>query len=169
VSVKESFCARYPGEEADFVVLDLLEERFDLLNCDREGIFTRSDALEESLVAFPCAFPAHALERGTEDAETLWRKACLVLISELRKKFQPDHIILLKTFLAEAYGEYGPEQAFDGVTGIRVANAHLRCCYAFFEEHCPGVHIVAIPERLSFCDASFKHGRMPWHLNDFCY
>ena len=157
------------GCEADFFCLDLLEDRFPLLDCGPAGLVTKSDALDESLAASRLPLLGRVLERGREETETRWREGCLSAIARIRERFAPGRIILVKTFLADAYGEYCPERAFADAARIRESNAHLERCYAFFAEHCPGIRVVTVPERLRFSDASFKHGCAPWHLNDFCY
>jgi hypothetical protein len=155
--------------QADFLCLDLLEERFPLLDCGLSAYFTKSDALDESLVAFPRNLPMRILERGKPETEKIWREKCLEAIAQIKRRFHPSQVILIKVFLAEHYGEYGKECMFDNVEEIRQANAVIHDCYIFFEENFAGIHSIDIPDKLLFSDASFKHGCAPWHLSDFCY
>jgi hypothetical protein len=157
------------GQQADFLCLDLLEERFPLLDCGSAGYLTKSDALDESLAAFPRNLAARLLERGRADTEEIWQTSCLEAIAQFKQRFHPSHVILVKVYLAEYYGEYGKEYMFDNVEEIRRSNAVIRECYTFFEENFAGIHNIDIPNNLLFSDTSFKHGCAPWHLNDFCY
>jgi hypothetical protein len=156
-------------QQMDFLCLDLLEERFPLLDCGSAEYLKKSDALDESLAAFPRKLPARLLERGKPETETLWRERSLEAISRCKRRFHPSRVILIKFFLAEYYGEYGREKMFDNRDEIRKANAVLKECYDFLEENFVGIHSVAVSDNLLFSDTSFKHGCAPWHLNDFCY
>lgn len=167
--LKGSFAAGIDNGHADFLILDLLEERFPLLECANSAFLTKSDALDESGATSPLPWTVKILQRGDTHTEDIWKKHCLEAIARIKKRFDPSQVVLIKTFLAEHYGEYGPEHQFDNMEAIRHSNTIIEACYSFFESNFPGIHAVSIPDALNFSDTSFKHGCFPWHLNDFCY
>ena len=152
----------------DYICIDFLEERYDVIK-PAEGYATVSDAfLESSDIEKFAVYPVYS--RISETVFKVWKEACDRLISLLKEKIDFSHVILVRSFLTEWYGEYGREQQFDNWEEIRKINEILERQYTYFEEHAPGIKVIdmeGIPE--NFSDVQFKHGCAPHHMNEAYY
>ena len=149
----------------DAVYIDFLEERFDI-GSNGDHYFTLSDAFIEGASDISYV----TIDRYSDLAHALFENACLVLISELKKKYTPSNIYLVKYRLADFFGRYGKEKAFEQKHLIAKANALINECYQFFERHFPGIRIIEITNDTSyFSDEDYRHGCHPYHLNDYIF
>lgn len=162
----EGSFARLTYEEVQGVslfYLDFLEERFDLVQ-EAGSFYTKSDAYEETGMAAP------KVVRREELPNTLWEEKCLRFIALLRRYFQPEQVVLVRTRLCETYGRTAGMQSFAQAEEIRKTNARIQGYEDFFLAQFPGVHIIETEdERLLFTDSEFPHGCYPWHINEYWY
>jgi glycosyltransferase involved in cell wall biosynthesis len=149
------------------VLIDFLEERFDLGRCGG-SYFTLSDALLE--VDADAASKYRRLARDSCQAWDLWRQQCRAFIAWLRIFFADKPLVLVKMKLAERYGLHGREEEFDNIAGIRRQNLIIERCYEFACAHYPDFMVIEVEADDSyFCDSDFRHGCYPWHLNQDMY
>lgn len=156
-------------EDKDFVVLDFMEERYDL-GRDPEGhYFTLSDAFRECEPQIEGGYTV--VSRFSEEAGELWKESCDRFICWISEMIAPERIILLRAKLAVCYGDAGKEHAYEERETILKINAYLDACYDYFEAHCPGIVVIDGLEQKNwyFTQSNFRHGRYPWHLNWYAY
>lgn len=153
----------------DYICIDFLEERFDIMKICGGGYNTVSDAFLESIQDEDfTTCPVYSIT--SENTFQIWREACDRLIDLLKEKTEFSHVILVRSFLMEWYGAYGREQRFDNWEEIREINQCLKQRYDYFEEHAPGIKVIDMegaPE--AFSDLDFKHGCAPYHANEAYY
>jgi len=151
-------------EETDYVLVDLLEERFSLFECE-ETFITDSDALQDSGM-----IPAGSKMSMQEAFECgLWVEKVRQFCGMLKGKFDASHIILTELYLCEYYLKNGQEYAFDNAAEIKNTNCLLQKLYRTFEECCPGINVVKVPDKLLYTDYEHRYGCYPEHLNYDAY
>lgn len=156
-------------DDKDFVLLDFIEERYDL-GMDGDGhYFTLSDAFLECNPYIEGGYLV--LNRFSEEMDELWKESCDRFICWITGRIAPEKIILLRAKLAVCYGDGGKEQDYEDKEKILKINAYLDACYDYFEEHCPGIIVIDGLEQKNwyFTQGNFRHGRYPWHLNWYAY
>lgn len=163
----QAFVKRIETEsaEADYLILDLLEERNDLL--EYEGsLFTRSEAFDEAVVEDKERFvPVDRLIYSL----TEWQKHCAAFIACISQHYQPQRVILIRNRLCEAYGTMEQKEIFSDVDRIRRINELLDSYYDYFIEHFPGIKVVACREELMYTDQDYVYGAFPYHMNELAY
>lgn len=147
----------------DFVALDFIEERFDLLAC-RGGFLTKSDAFEG------CEERPEAeriILRNSAECLELWEESALAFIRRMAKEFPDTDMILIKSCLAEKKGDIRDQEFYANLDEIRKINRILEQYYRFFEQHCKKVKTVEATKcQYYFTDKEYEYGVIPSHLNE---
>jgi hypothetical protein len=152
-------------KDTDYVVLDFLEERFDLA-CIGDSYITLSDAFEEAdtNTPFECI-----IDRHSELCMELFRDACRRFMSML-SRYAGLKVVLVENYLCERKGTFGKTAAYEDLFEIQEINKVLKECYEFFEKEYPEVPIVRMERSdLNYTDEYFRYGCRPWHMNALAY
>lgn len=156
-------------DDKDFVILDFMEERYDL-GVDPKGHYvTLSDAFFECKPQIEGGYTV--INRFSKETEKIWKESCDCFIRWLTSMISPKQIVLFRAKLAVSYGNAGKEWDYEEKEQIYRINTYLDTCYDYFEEHCPGIIVIDGFEQKSwyFTQNNFRHGRYPWHLNWYAY
>lgn len=154
-------------DDIDFILIDFLEERFDLGEVNGH-YFTLSDAFND--IKNQILIEYRIIDKFSSEARELWRLSCREFITLLKRYFKPEKIIVIKSFLTEAYENDNQElKEFHDISTIKKINMMLKEYYDFFVANMPEVHVIDIDKTYYFTDINFKHGGFPWHLNDKAY
>lgn len=148
----------------DYIVIDFLEERFPLLMLDDQSVITESEAYEE----IQNQLLVNVKERVTLEqlSEEYWQKCCDSFIAMLQKNYKPEQIILNRLYLAENYGQEGPEYPFENREQLRRMNKKLGAYYDYFVKHYPGIHVInEVDATIDFCYEYSEHGCEPVYYN----
>lgn len=153
--------------DIDYVAIDFLEERFDMMHCGEQW-FTKSDAWDEA--EGTDIIDAELVLRESV-SEELWERKCLMFIRCLQESFSAGQIYLVRSRLHEQSGNRRPEHDFEQVLEIRAINDRIKSCEDFFIAHYPGIHVVELPENRQYLytDERFIHGCYPHHGNEMLY
>ena len=92
---KRDFIKYLSIEKPNYIIIDFLEERHDLLRIGN-SIYTYSDALKES----DFSILGEILPINTEKTWMIWMEACLQFIELLKYNFKVDHVVLVENLLA---------------------------------------------------------------------
>lgn len=152
-------------QQYDYVLIDFMEERYDILKIQDDYI-TSSDAVEEGTLA---GYDGKGIKLDALDSKRvqLWEQKCDEFIKLLQQNYDARKVILVKTYLMKGYGEYSEEHEFANLKWIRQVNQRLEHYYEYFEMHFPEITVLSMAgERENFSDVSFKHGCRPWHTNE---
>lgn len=153
-------------DTSSYVLIDLLEERFDLINF-LGTIITKSEVFDELI---PEIGPYKVIERASETTTALWKDNCVKYIELLRRKFLPERVILIKNYLAENMGNENKQQAFDNLLDIRKINLLLKEYYDFFISHYSGIKVIKLnSSELLFTDINSRYGCREWYYNNKAY
>lgn len=148
----------------DYLILDFIEERFDI-GMIGQSYITLSDAFLDSDLKSDCI-----LSREKGEVDDLWKEACKVAILRLKELFKQKQIILVKNFLALQYvddqGIMHPFKREDVGFDVEEMNKRLSGYYDYFEINFEGVHVVTPKQDLNLTPEKYKHGRIPSHAGE---
>lgn len=145
-------------ESKDYLVLDFMEERYDLFELEHGEWLTWSEIWEESGY-----LPQNVLTRDSEECQEKWKIACDHFVAVLDSKFQRDHIILIESYLApKCRNVKGRMLLWDD---IDMCNRMLNEYYEYFKKKMPGIKVLTVPEQLNYTDGTSKYGTEPSYLN----
>lgn len=150
----------------DYLVIDFIEERFDLLEW-KGSFITDSDALHDT-----CFSEGTPCPRLSADTKNKWFENCDKLIDFLQKNLSSQKVILVRALLSENYiDSQGKSVPFENLNEIKAINNCLNDYYDYFETKMPQVLSVSFPRKeLMYCEKDHKHGVLPCHMNrDYVY
>ncbi len=153
--------------EYDYIILDFLDERFNVGKYDNY-YFTLSDAFLE------CKGINNSysiIDRMTEELQTIWEASCKKFAEHITKSFDEEKIILIRTKLSEHYFDNGRLCEFSNIDYIKKFNSLVDKYYDYFESLCPKLKVIRDIEKYEeyYTDRNYRHGCYPWHLNDTMY
>lgn len=153
------------SERADYLILDLLEERCDLSEY-KGRLFTRSEAFDEAVIEGKEQFvPVDRLGYSLEQ----WQEKCMAFIACIQERYPAQRVILVRNRLCEAYGTMEQRSFYTDVDRIRKINDLLERYYDFFIAHFPGIKVVTCREELMYTDQDYVYGVFPYHMNELAY
>lgn len=161
--VSSSFWEYVKSECPQFIIMDFMEERFDILKTG-DGYITKSDAWEE-VDGHPDEF--QIIHRNSAECDSLWRDSCRRFISKVHREFPQIEIILVKNYLSLEYGNINEQHVYENKCELTEINQRLKTYYEYFEENCADVKIVETQTiDHYFTDENYVYGAVPQHLND---
>lgn len=147
-------------ENTDYILIDLLEERFDLLKAGSVYI-TESDAQKE---AGSCP-DLEVVRQKTLLADGVWNEKMQQFVQLLESRFSCYQIILLEIYLNETYFDGMGYQKFPESEKIRETNHLLKRIYELFLRHCPNAYHIKLKKELQYSVYYHRYGCIPSHLN----
>ena len=152
----------FQKEKLDFLVMDLLEERHDILRIN-DSYVTKSDALDG------CEWDMFGVEIISQESETwlnLWKKSCDEFFVRISDYLSFEHIIVLKNYLVKEYGDIRQKFIYDEQDWIERKNNVLYECYSYIENKYPLIRFVDVTkDELYYTDIKYEYGSKPWYLN----
>lgn len=147
----------------DFLFVDFLEERFDILACTG-GYLTKSDAFDGA----ECSIREERIvARDTEECQLLWQESCLAFIRRIQEHFPSVRLVLVENYLSEQKGDIHGQEPYDNLEEIRHTNKLLQSYYGFFRKNCQNLLVVeAWKSQYYFTDQKYEYGAIPSHLNE---
>lgn len=145
----------------DVVILDFIDERFDVSEVLGGGFVTRSNYLVQSGLLSALDEKVH--KRFSLDEA--WERACFKVLAKLRVHQRP--VILHKAWWAESFYNHdvGCVQRFasDQLAVVQKYNQLLARYYDVVERNFPGLIVVEVSKELLFSDYAHKWGRDYFH------
>ncbi|MBQ3400808.1 MAG: glycosyltransferase [Lachnospiraceae bacterium] len=152
----------------DLFLLDLIDERFDILGTPG-GYVTLSDAFEGTDL---CGALRERVSGGHEVIPfgspawtALWEEAAELLFRTLSEA--GTRPVVIEAYLSEEVGSLREKREFPEIPHIRAVNAVLSRCYEYLRAHFPGAVMIPaadLPEY--FTDEKYEYGAVPSHLNE---
>jgi len=147
-----------------FLIMDFLEERFDIVQLLGGGCITKSDAYDGAEMDINIG---RVILRDSDECWNLWQNSCLAFIEKIRQYIAPGNIILVRNHLSEKVGDIEQQIYFENLKEIQSINRLLDVYYDFFCEHCPETKVVKTHGRICyFTDQMYEYGAIPPHLNE---
>lgn len=160
--IKGSFWSQLEESKPDLLILDLIEERFDLIMTEY-GFLTKSDAFD----GLDEPVPGRILKRDSTECENLWSRSVDLFFDRLRECRPGIRVVVIKNLLAEKYGIPGELTAYPEAGSIRSTNEMLKRYYSLLEERYPEfLYIDPSGTELYFTDREYDYGVQPSHLNE---
>lgn len=160
------FWERLNIHDYDYVLMDLIDERFDLI--EYEGSFiTKSSELDTS---------GYLKEKGEHIkiipkknyGVGLWGEDFTVFLAKIKEYIAPERILLLKAFWASDYkDENGTIATFSPQIGVEKINKQLAEYYNSIADMDPGIKMIDVPQPLA--DRRHRWGLTPYHYTDEWY
>ncbi len=144
-----------------YVLIDFLEERYDIKEISKDTYVTYSDILDEGLKV-----QGRRIERASTECSELWYKSCNKFVKYLKENMDEEKIVLLELYLNEESIDYDGTVTRNDVSDM---NAILRSYYEYFTEKMPNIHVIRVPEGLCYTDKNFEYGNYPYYYNDFAF
>ena len=160
--MSNGYFAMLDKEKPEYIMLDFLEERHDILKIGNE-LYTYSDALRECYDVKDSII----LRRENNETKFIWEEKCNQFVNELKKRFMPSKIILVKNYLATSYSDGIDTETFQDIVKIRKINEILEGYYEYFESQLDGIIVIDYSgEKEYVTDKCYEYGCAPEHLND---
>lgn len=157
----------------DTLVLDFIDERFDLLACDGVPVTESLELIESGMMAQPALAQARRIPRFSDEAWSLWTAGLL----RLRRAFDearlpPSRIVLHACLWADvvdsATGRHSYPDRYEIMLGrptSRAANNDLlRRMHDTFATSFPEAVVIEPPADLRVADAAHRWGFAPFHF-----
>lgn len=150
------------NKKLDYVFVDFMEERYDILDFGDQCYLTYSDALKEINISLD---NVRIIGRDSKECQRKWEESCDQFIELLQKSVEPKNVFLVRFFLAEGYGGYGKEREYKNLDRIRRINRILQDYYNYFAGNFKGINVIEVDQKYCYTDEGVKYGCHPWHLN----
>ena len=150
-------------QHPEYVFIDLIEERFDVLQAG-EGYVTKSDAWEEADANLKAD---RVIKRESMECQRLWEECCNEFVERMQREFPNTKLVLIKNYLSEKHGNAKKQENYENIDQIRETNRLLQRYYEYFETRYEDVKTIEVKELDHyFTDEKFIYGVVPSHLND---
>ena len=153
-----------------YLFLDLIEERFDIL--ERDGRYvTASDAREGAEEPETKLFSVRRIPRESTECRNLFRDACRRFTEGVHEISPETQIVTVENVLCETVGTGSEQRPYPDAGEIRNLNGLLRDMYEELAAADPGIIRIIPreePELKSwlFTDEKYEYGAVPSHLNE---
>lgn len=175
--MKQFFWTVLRETQPQYLFLDLLEERFDILQVEN-CYLTLSDAFEggqyENLSSVDGALRAAELSgrgrripRESRECTELWQESIRKMIAGILRIRPQICFVILENYLCETVGDLEHREAFPEQDRIREINGILRGYYQYLKKLLPEAIVVSpAKDALYFTDRNYEYGAIPSHLNE---
>lgn len=151
------------NQKAEYIVVDFLEERFDIL---QKNSFHMTASYEWQTSFNKVIEDYDVIENGTKEYMILWKKKCTQFIEILKQNYEANRIILVRNYFSTSYGKGRKETLFDDFANIREKNKMLAEMYDFFEKNCKNCNIIEVKtDELLYTDSDGMYGCEPIYYN----
>ena len=158
---KQSYFEILKDSQPEYLFMDLLEERFDIL--ESASYRTLSDAREGAAEQIE----GRRILRNSNECTELWKRIFDRFYSRSKEIKPKLKIIVLENYLSEKVGDLQGQNAFAEIDQIQVTNGILKEYYTYIKENYPAIRVVATADLpLYYTDMHFEYGAVPSHLNE---
>lgn len=144
----------------DYILIDMLEERFDLIQSDNTYI-TNSDAFRD----LDCQEDMTVISQEELWDSGVWNVKMQQFVEMLLSRFLEQQIIVMEIYLNETCFDGQLSSEFTDIQKIRKMNYILKKIYDLFFSYCPGAHRIKISKKLQYSDYNHRYGCFPYHMN----
>lgn len=146
-----------------YIFLDLIEERFDILEY-KGGYLTRSDAFTEGQIE---CVDYRVIKRNSEECLQLWKNCFQNFIKRMETNQPECKLILIENYLSEEIGDINEKTYYKNIHEIKSKNRILKKYYEYIAENFNQIlKIEAHKCNYYYTDKKFEYGAIPSHLNE---
>ncbi|ELY4609829.1 hypothetical protein SMZ84_004211, partial [Cronobacter turicensis] len=151
------------------LIIDFMDERFDVLNFDGK-LITNSWDFRATRLAKKSNQPNAVLKFDSTSKLNLWEKGFDILYREVVKKIKPRNIFVIMPSMATIlYGENGFSRFEINKYALSQYNEMLYIMNGHMMKNYSGVTLVRPMPWMLFCDYRHKWGAHPYHYNNYLY
>jgi hypothetical protein len=154
--------------EYDVLILDLIDERFDLFVSEKNAICTLSNELVSSGFRAEKE-PGVVIKSASEDFFRLWEKGWERLVGELRSTYSLDKLHVNKIFWAESITDGTNFLPSYGDLDVERANAFLARLYSRMREDIADAQFLVFNKNVFQGAPHHRWGKSPFHYVDEYY
>ncbi|MBF0527843.1 MAG: methyltransferase domain-containing protein [Deltaproteobacteria bacterium] len=173
LDLKKFFFKVLPTIKFDMLLLDLIDERFDLLEISPGCIVTLSNGLMQTNALQKYSFSDNVIKNNSDRYRTLWLDGIQQFISILKRIGMKDRLVVNQVYWADLFdnGESLPDKLSESYSKqyIDSSNAALRWMYAQLARWLPKEQFMCFPSELMKANANFKWGPEPFNYWDNYY
>ncbi len=158
----KDYATRLRTTDADVVVLDLVDEQYDLVVGSDGGVATRS---MEFLRAGGDGVPSRRVASGSPEFLVRWEAGWAALVATARRQGRLGRVVVHEAYWARGDAAGG---AFDQQR-VEAANRTLTYLYARMRKDLPEARFLRVPDRLVVGDPSHRWGPSPVHYVEDYY
>lgn len=165
---QKTFFASLRASRADWLVIDLIDERFDLL-MSGESYVTRSSAFETAGLSSVHDFGFQPVSQMSSDASGLFEQAAFRFADRVKEMLPAHHVVLHRALWSTVYRSDGRIRPFvdDRLRQCERHNATLTARYDVLARAFGGQARNIVPDlELRVANASHRWGLEPFHYDD---
>ena len=160
---EQAFWTRLEEIRPKYLFLDLIEERFDLIEA-RGRYLTKSDAYDGMTEG---KADGRIIDRFSPECTALWENSAREFVGRIRAAAPELKPVIIETFLCETVGDITGTEPFPEGDEIRRMNALLSRYYSLLESLWPEALVLRpAADPLYFTDRKFEYGAIPSHINE---
>lgn len=165
--LRKTFFERISEEKSDWFIIDLIDERFNILQIG-ESYITKSNELVASKWA---AEQPHVELKRTRDMLQLWEKSAKSFFTKLLTIYEPSQIILHKTTWKHKYydSEGNVHEFLNMTNSINYQNEMLQHYYSYIEKNYPDIQVIDMTKEPYLSSEQHKWGLSPYHFENEYY
>lgn len=156
-------------DESDLIIIDFIDDRFDMLRIDDDARFTTSSEymIARKSLQIPVPDPAEIMKWNSPEKLELWKAGWARLCDMLAAAKRLDRLVVNKVFWSERL----PDGSFlngGNIRYIHQANDYLRLQYEHIEQATPGLRALAYSHDMFRADPEHRWGLSAFHyIPDF--
>ncbi|MCA1064609.1 DUF6270 domain-containing protein (plasmid) [Rossellomorea sp. AcN35-11] len=157
----------FNSKRSDFIIIDLIDERFNLLKIG-DSYITRSNEFANAKLTSD--YESTLIKRDL-DFRSEWTEAAESFIIQLLDKYRPEEIILHKTLWQDYYYDSkGNKQRYEQkINEIKHHNRLLESYYGFLEARFPEIKVIDMTTEPFLASENHKWGLSPFHFEENYY
>lgn len=160
------FWERLKIHDYNFILMDLIDERFDLVEYDGSFI-TKSSELDNSGYLNDKSEYIKVISKKNYGIGQ-WRCDLAAFLTKMNEYVKAENILMLKAYWASEYKEEkGSNDTFAPQIGVDNINRQLNEYYSSITELNPGISVIGTPQPLA--DKGHRWGLTPYHYVDEWY
>lgn len=166
--LQNSFSASLEGLNFDVLLIDLIDERFNLFEEDNAGVFTLSNELLSTALDIT-AINGKLIKAQTDDFYRLWEKGWSRFITTLKSMDRLKDVFIHKTFWSFTTQSGNDYSSIYREEQISAANSFLQRLYARIAADLPAQQFIEPPPQFLYGADNHKWGISPFHYVDDYY
>lgn len=160
---QKTFLMDIKVKKDSFIVLDFIDERFDLMKVNGSYVTRSNEFVNGNLERL---YTFERIPRFQNKTHKIWEESCQLFMDVLLSSVPAENIIIHEAYWSEDYIENGHVIAFPNKGNIEANNEALRRYYNFVITEFPQISIVS-SERMG--SSEHKWGLSPVHYTDDYY
>lgn len=163
--MKKSIFNKVENVECDLIIMDLIDDRFDLFEVSKEHYVTRSVEILKGTKGKPIG---RVVPHGSDEYEELWEKGVDLFINCLKEHGKLHKLRVNEVYWARKTSSGSEIPGFDEEK-IRKENRLLRRRYDLMKSKLPGECFYSFDREIFVADESHKWGVSPFHYAEDYY